>query len=66
MLTVEPPATFTSPAPKRATARGASFWVLVVLVAILCLVGVVMVLSASSIVSMHQFGSPWHFNPASW
>jgi cell division protein FtsW len=34
---------------------------LVVLVAILCLIGVVMVLSASSIVSLHQFGSPWYF-----
>jgi cell division protein FtsW len=61
MLTAEPPVTFTSPAPKRATARGGSFWVLVALVATLCLVGVVMVLSASSIVSMHQYGSPWHF-----
>ena len=38
-----------------------TFWVLVVLVAILCLIGVVMVLSASSIVSLQQFGSPWHF-----
>jgi cell division protein FtsW len=34
---------------------------LVVLIAILCLIGVVMVLSASSIVSLHQFGTPWYF-----
>jgi cell division protein FtsW len=70
MLTREPRATFTSAAPgnrpgrpshRSATAKGGSFWVLVILVAILCLIGVVMVLSASSIVSLHQFGSPWHF-----
>jgi len=35
--------------------------VLVFLFAILCLIGVVMVLSASSIVSLRQYGSPWHF-----
>jgi cell division protein FtsW len=61
MLTTEPRAPFTTSAPRRATARGGSFWVLLILVAILCLIGVVMVLSASSIVSLHQFGSPWHF-----
>jgi len=43
------------------TKPGGSFWVLVFLVAILCLIGVVMVLSASSIVSLRQYGSPWHF-----
>jgi cell division protein FtsW len=37
------------------------FWLLVILVTILCLIGVVMVLSASSIASLQQFGSPWHF-----
>jgi cell division protein FtsW len=66
MLTTEPPASFASSAfassgPKRTTVRGGSFWILVILVAVLCLIGVVMVLSASSIVSLHQFGSPWHF-----
>jgi cell division protein FtsW len=61
MLTAEPRVTLTPSAPQRATAKGGSFWVLVILVAILCLIGVVMVLSASSIVSLHQFGSPWHF-----
>ncbi len=61
MLTSEPRASFTYPAPKRSPVRGGTFWVLVALVAVLCLIGVVMVLSASSIVSLHQFGSPWHF-----
>jgi cell division protein FtsW len=70
MLTSERPATFTSsaseprsrrPTQPRAAAIGGSFWLLVILVSILCLIGVVMVLSASSIVSLHQFGSPWHF-----
>jgi cell division protein FtsW len=42
-------------------AKGGSFWLLVVLVAILCLTGVVMVLSASSISSLQQYGTPWHF-----
>jgi cell division protein FtsW len=45
----------------RSNRRGGSFWVLVFLVAILCLIGVVMVMSASSILSLQQFGSPWHF-----
>ncbi|HVA75688.1 MAG TPA: putative lipid II flippase FtsW [Acidimicrobiales bacterium] len=31
------------------------------MLAVLCLTGVVMVLSASSILSLHQYGSPWHF-----
>jgi cell division protein FtsW len=63
MLTSAPRATFTSSSqqPAARTVRGGSFWVLVILVAILCLIGVVMVLSASSIVSLQQFGSPWHF-----
>jgi cell division protein FtsW len=45
----------------RSNKPGGSFWVLLFLVAILCLIGVVMVLSASSILSLQQFGSPWHF-----
>jgi cell division protein FtsW len=47
--------------PRPASRRGLTFWVLVALVAILCLIGVVMVLSASSIVSLQHFGSPWYF-----
>ena len=76
MLTSGPRTTFTgSTAPKprpgrpthrSATAKGGSFWVLVILLAILCLIGVVMVLSASSIVSLHQFGTPWHFFGRQW
>jgi cell division protein FtsW len=42
-------------------AASARFWTIVVVTAILCLTGVVMVLSASSITSLQQFGSPWHF-----
>ncbi len=40
---------------------GGSLWVLLGAVTVLCLLGVVMVLSASSIVSLSQYGSPWHF-----
>jgi cell division protein FtsW (lipid II flippase) len=71
MLTSDQRANFTGsrridqrparPSHRSATAKGGTFWVLVILVEILCLIGVVMVLSASSIVSLHQFGSPWHF-----
>jgi cell division protein FtsW len=43
-----------------------SFYVLVTLVAILCLMGVVMVLSASSIVSLTSYGTPWHFFIRQW
>ncbi len=50
----------TAPAA-RVPGKGGTHWLLVVLVAILCLIGVVMVLSASSIVSLQQFGSPWYF-----
>jgi cell division protein FtsW len=42
-------------------AKGGSFWLVVVLVAVLCLTGVVMVLSASSITSLQKYGTPWHF-----
>ena len=43
------------------TARGGTFWLLLCLTSVLCLTGLVMILSASSILSLHQFGSPWHF-----
>lgn len=46
--------------------RGGSFWLLILLVAVLCLIGVVMVLSASSITSLTQYGSPWHFFLRQW
>lgn len=57
--------------PKRAAHRspssgGGSFWLLITLVVILCLLGVVMVLSASSIVSLQSYGSPWHFFIRQW
>jgi cell division protein FtsW len=44
-----------------APGKGGTFVLLVSLLAVLCLTGVVMVLSASSILSLHQYGSPWHF-----
>ncbi len=54
------------PAHRSATAKGGSYWVLVMLIAVLCLIGVVMVLSASSIVSLSSYGSPWHFFLRQW
>jgi cell division protein FtsW len=39
---------------------------LILLVAVLCLIGVVMVLSASSITSLNHYGSPWHFFLRQW
>jgi cell division protein FtsW len=51
--------------PDRAK-KGGTFWVLICLVALLCLIGVVMVLSASSITSLQQYGSPWHFFIRQW
>jgi len=69
VLTSEPRVNFTTSSQSKSqgqlsrgsTAKGGSFWVLVILIAILCLIGVVMVLSASSILSLDQFGSPWYF-----
>ena len=54
------------PAHRPPASKGGSFWVLVSVVAVLCLVGVVMVLSASSIVSLSQYGTPWHFFIRQW
>ena len=51
----------TRPRAVQAGAGGGTFLVLVSLLAVLCMTGVVMVLSASSIMSLHQFGSPWHY-----
>ena len=42
-------------------AQGGTLWLLLSLLAVLCLTGLVMILSASSILSLHQYGSPWHF-----
>ena len=63
---VAPAARPKRPAHRSASAKGGSFWLLVTLVAILCLMGVVMVLSASSIVSLQSYGSPWHFFVRQW
>ncbi|MDQ2729661.1 MAG: putative lipid II flippase FtsW [Actinomycetota bacterium] len=45
----------------RIAARPGSLYVLVGIVVVLNLVGLVMVLSASSILSLRQYGSPWHY-----
>ena len=35
--------------------------VLTALMTVLCLIGLVMVLSASTVQSLHQFGTPWYY-----
>jgi len=47
--------------PVRAGARGPEYTVVVTCVAALCLTGLVMVLSASSVSSLNAFGSPWYY-----
>lgn len=42
-------------------AGGSSYWTLAGLVWLLCLVGLIMVLSASSVASLNVYGTPWHF-----
>ena len=46
--------------------KGNLYWMLALLVMILCVIGVVMVLSASSIVSLSSYGTPWHFFIRQW
>lgn len=48
--------------------RHGGLYVLVALIAVLNLVGLVMVLSASAVLSLRQFGSPWHYflRQATW
>jgi cell division protein FtsW len=41
--------------------RSSSLYLLVALLVVLNLVGVVMVLSASSVLSIHEFQNPWHY-----
>ena len=45
----------------RTTRNSGSLYLLVALLVVLNLVGVVMVLSASSVLSLHQFHNPWHY-----
>lgn len=54
------------PAHRSAATKGGSYWLLLVIVVTFCLLGVVMVLSASSIVSLSSYGSPWHFFIRQW
>ncbi len=53
----------TAPA---SVSRGGNFWLLITLVGVLCMIGVVMVFSASSITSLQLFGSPWHYLVREW
>jgi cell division protein FtsW len=43
------------------TVKNSSYWVIIFAVTILSLVGLVMVLSASSILSINSYGTPWHY-----
>ncbi len=45
----------------RAPGPSSAYPVLLLVVGILCMLGLVMVLSASSIQSLRQYGSPWHY-----
>ena len=49
------------PTKAAATSRSSTALLLVATVAVLNVVGVVMVLSASSVASLTNYGSPWHF-----
>jgi cell division protein FtsW len=51
----------TDVAAHRAARPSSAYPILLLLVAVLCMVGLVMVLSASSVQSLRQYGSPWHF-----
>jgi cell division protein FtsW len=46
---------------RTAPRRRSAYTALIGLTATLCFVGLVMVLSASSVVSIRQYGSPWHY-----
>ena len=48
-------------APRAATTRSSTAILLVATVAVLNVVGIVMVLSASSVASLTNYGSPWYF-----
>jgi cell division protein FtsW len=47
--------------PVRAGTRRSSYLFLIAIVAVLSMVGLVMVLSASSVVSLREFGTPWYY-----
>jgi cell division protein FtsW len=47
--------------PSSPLARRSGYLLLVAVVAMLCLVGLVMVLSASSVASLRSFGTPWRY-----
>ncbi len=47
--------------PVRRTGRRSSYLFLVAVIAVLCIAGLVMVLSASSVASLRSFGTPWSY-----
>jgi cell division protein FtsW len=47
--------------PDAAPVRRSGYMLLVAVVAMLCMVGLVMVLSASSVASLRSFGTPWRY-----
>jgi cell division protein FtsW len=51
----------TPAAARRQAGPGNAYPVLLLLVTALCMIGLVMVLSASSVQSLRQYGSPWHY-----
>ncbi len=51
----------TSVPRTKAKSTSSSFYLLLAALVVLSLVGVVMVLSASSVLSIDQYGSPWHY-----
>jgi cell division protein FtsW len=51
----------TAAVPAAPPARRSGYVLLVAVVATLCLVGLVMVLSASSVASLRSFGTPWRY-----
>jgi cell division protein FtsW len=53
--------TRTSRVPVRAATRRSSYLFLIAIVAVLSMVGLVMVLSASSVASLREFGTPWYY-----
>jgi cell division protein FtsW len=55
------PKSDTTAAPRAATRSSSTAMLLATTVAVLNLVGVVMVLSASSVASLTDYGSPWYF-----
>jgi cell division protein FtsW len=61
MTAVETSGTETSGTGPAVPARRSSYLFLVAIVSVLCIAGLVMVLSASSVASLRSFGTPWSY-----